>query len=286
MMKNKNITLTAFLLMMLPLMKPLHAEPRLVVMDAFIVDKHIVLSNLSVTWATIDSSAGYPTSLHPYDDGYRYYGPAIQGREYSDAQETSYRNYWDTLYGGGRTMIRIKPEDTWVTLAEEYGKTVGANGTGIWAHFTPAFIYALVKSCTVVSRVSIQATYIETDVMPDPLSCSNIPQIPEPAKCDLDIIGSNIIDHGTLQDTEVNGHRKTANITIRCTKPAAVEFRLLNQPVELGNGITSTVTIEGSATPVIDVSDFKNVTIASMLSASNPTAGPFSGNVIVIANVQ
>lgn len=286
MMKNKNITLTAFLLMLLPLVKSLHAEPRIIVMDAFMVDKHILLSNVSVTWSTIESNAGYPTSLHPYDDGYRYYGPALEGREYSDAQETSSRKYWDTLYGGGRTMIRIKPEDTWVTLAEEYGKTAGVNGTGIWIHYTPSSYYSLIRSCTVVSRVATQTTFTETDVMPDPLSCSNIPQIPDPAKCDLDIIGSNIIDHGTLQDTEVNGHSKTANITIRCTKPASVEFRLLNHPVELGNGITSTVTIEGSSAPVIDVSDFKNVTIASRLSASNPTAGAFSGNVIVIANVQ
>lgn len=286
MMKNKNITLTAFLLMLLPLVKSLHAEPRVIVMDAFMMDKQTLFSNVSVTWSTIESNAGYPTSLHPYDDGYRYYGPALEGREYSDAQETSFRDYWDTLYGGARTMIPIKPEDTWITLAEKYGKTAGTAGTGAWLHYTPGTYYTLLRSCTVVSRVAAAFTYIKTDVMPDPLSCSNIPQIPDPAKCDLDMIGSNIIDHGTLQDTEVNGHSKTANITIRCTRPAAVEFRLLNHPVELGNGITSTVTIEGSPAPVIDVNDFKNVTIVSRLSASNPTAGPFSGNVIVIANVQ
>lgn len=283
---NNKIIVPAFLVAMLTFIKPLHCEPRVIVADAFMVDKHSVLSNLSVTWATIESGAAYPTSLHPYDDGYRYYGPAIQGREYADAEETSYRDYWDTLYGGGRTMIRIKPEDTWVTLAQEYGKTAGVNGTGIWAHYTPASYYALIKSCTVVSRVATQTTYTETDVMPDPLSCSNIPQIPDPAKCDLDIIGSSTIDHGTLVDVEVNGNIKTTTVALKCTKPAAVEFRLLNQPVELGNGIISTITIDGSLSPVIHVNDFKNVTIASTLSASNPTAGPFSGNIIVIANVK
>lgn len=250
------------------------------------MDKHALLSNLSVTWSTIDSSTSYPTGLHPYDDGYKYYGPAVQGREYGDAQETSYREYWDTMYGGGRTMIRIKPEDTWITLAEEYGKTAGVNGTGVWAHYTPAVYYSLVRVCTVVTRVSLSTTFTETDVMPDPLSCSNIPQIPDPAKCDLEIMGGNILDHGTLLDTEVNGHTKTTTVTLRCTKPAAVKFRLLNHPVELGNGITSTVTIEGSESPVIAVNDFKSATIASRLSASNPTAGRFSGNVVVIANVQ
>lgn len=250
------------------------------------VDKGTILSNLSVTWSTIESSAGYPTGLHPYNEGFRYYGPAIQGREYSDVAETNYRDYWDTIYGLGRTMIRIEPEDTWVTLAERYGKTAGANGTGIWAHYTPAMFYTLIRACTVVSRVSVVTTYIDSDVTPDPLSCSNIPQIPDPAKCDLEIMGSNIIDHGTLLDTEVNGNTKTTTVTLRCTKPASVKFRLLNHPVELGNGITSTVTIEGSESPVIAVNDFKSVTIASRLSALNPTPGRFSGNVIVIANVQ
>lgn len=256
------------------------------VMDAFMVDKGSILSNISVTWSTIESSAGYPTGLHPYDEGFRYYGPAIQGREYGDAAETNFRDYWDTIYGAGRTMIRIEPEDTWGTLAGRYGKAVGANGTGIWGHYTPSSFYTLIRACTVVSRVSVVTTYNTSDVVPDQLSCSNIPQKPDPAKCDLETMGSNTIDHGTLLDTEVNGHTKTATITLRCTKPASVKFRLLNHPVELGNGISSTVAIEGSESPVIAVKDFKSVTIASRLSALNPTAGRFSGNVIVIANVQ
>lgn len=283
---SNNIKVFVFLASMLAFIKPLHSEPRIIVTDAFIVDKQTLYSNLSATWATIESRTSYPTSLHPYDDGYRYYGPALQGREYGDSQGTSYRDYWDTMYGGGRTMVRIKPEDTWITLAEEYGKTAGVNGTGIWTHFTPAVYYSLIRSCTVVSRVSVATTYVETDVMPDPLSCSNIPQMPDPAKCDLEMMGSNTIDHGTIVDVEVNGNIKTTTVSLRCTKPATVEFRILNHPVELGNGITSMITVDGSSSPVVSINDFKNVTIASTLSASNPTAGPFAGNVVIVANVQ
>lgn len=286
MMNNKKITCFIFLTMMLLLAKPLQAEPRLIVVNAFMIDKHVVLSNLSVSWDTIDSGAGYPTSIHPYDEGFRYYGPALQGRDYDDSTETNYKDYWDTDFSAGRTMIPIEPEDTWVTLAEKYGSVAGAKGAGTYIHYTPSSYYALVRSCTVVTRSVIATTYLDSDVKFDPLSCSNIPQVPDPAQCDLELVGSNTIDHGTLLDTEVNGHTKTTTITLRCTKPAAVEFRLLDQPVALGSGITSTVTIEGSESPVIDVNDFKNITIASQLSALNPVAGPFKGNVVLIANVK
>lgn len=267
--------------MTLPIMRPLYAEPHVIVMDAFMIDKHTILSNLSVTWGTIESSAGYPTTPKPYDNGFRYYGLAIQGREYSDAAENNPKNYWDTLSGAGR-MISIRPEDTWETLAAKIGK----NGTSTLIHYTPSSYYTLVKVCTVVSRLSVPATYNESDVMPDPLSCSNIPQLPDPAKCDIELIGSNIIDHDTLLDTEVNGHTKTTTMGLRCTKPASVEFRIINNPIDLGHGVTSTITIEGSASPIINVTDLKIVTITSRLSALNPTAGRLDGKVIVVANVQ
>lgn len=285
-MNIKNSILSGSLLAMVMFAKYLYAEPRVIVVNAYMVNKAIILSDLSVSWTTIESNAPYPTGLHPYSEGYRYYGPALQGREYYDSSETDHRDYWDTLFGFGRTMITIQPEDTWVTLAEKYGKAVGKNGTGAWSHYTPSQYYSLVRSCTVVSRLSVQTTYDDSDVMIDPASCSNIPQVPDPAKCDLEMVGSNIIDHGTLLDTEVNGNTKTATVTLRCTKPAAVEFRLLDHPVELGNGITSTVTIEGSESPVITVNDFKNINIESRLSALNPIAGRFTGNVVLIANLK
>ncbi|WP_174509308.1 hypothetical protein [Klebsiella oxytoca] len=285
MINNKIVTLAGFILMMLALMKPLHAEPRIIITNAFVAKENSILSNLSATWTTIESSDSFPTSLHPYDQGYRSYGSAIQGREFKDPEKTIYTDYWDTLSGAERPKVVIQPDDTWATLAEKYAKLVGASGTGQWFHYTPASgHYELIRACIAVTEINSQTTYY--GVTPDLQSCSNIPLAPNPAQCDLEIMGSNTIDHGTLLDTEVNGHVKTTTVNLKCTKPAAVEFRLLKHPVELGSGITSTITIEGSSSPVIDVNDVKNVTIASRLSATNPAPGPFKGNVIVIANVQ
>ncbi|WP_431224781.1 hypothetical protein ACQ86O_07960 [Serratia sp. L9] len=283
-MNKKHTALTGFLLFASVLTSLAHAEPRLIVTSASLITKGSILSTVSASWTTIESNAVYPTSLHPYDEGYRSYGPALQAREYSDATHTSYTEYWDTLYANNRIMINITPTDTWATLAAKYADKAGASGTSIWPHSTVANHYALVRACTVVTRQNVG--YTRDNVMPDPLSCNNIPEVENPAVCDIAIIGSNNLDHETLNESAVNGHTATATATLSCTKPATVEFRVLNQPVELGNGITSTVKINDSLSPVVSVNNPTNVTIKSTLAASNPQPGPFAGNTIIIANVQ
>lgn len=282
--------LTGLFLLASTLISQAHAEPRVIITNAFLKQRDILGGIVTASWATIESKAGgYPTSLHPYDDGFYTYQAGIRYRFYKNDSPTTYNEYWDALWGGGRVAVRIQPEDTWETLAAKYVKEVGASGTADWFHYkpeTPGYTHVIVQTCMIVAKNNWGQIADSSAIAADPLSCSNIPEVENPAVCDIAINGSNTLDHATLNESAVNGHTATATATLSCNKPASVGFRFLSQSVELGNGITSTIKINDSLSPIVSVNKPTNVTIKSTLAASNPLPGPFAGSAIIIAEVQ
>lgn len=272
------------------------SAPQIIVTHANIFPMRIDgrdISQVTAYWTTIDSSQGAPAG-NPYAQGLRNYG-FLQNYI---ARDSPYAEAWWApnmqQTGGHGPIVAVTPEDTWASLTSKFSAQYGSSGSATWRAVTTADPNAFIKVCIAAYISSSDTTTIITQggnisslFMIDPGACSTIAVTPDPTTCD--IVGPNTIAHGIINAAEVNGYSTTINATVTCSAAATIGFRILNQSINVGNGITSQLKVNGSATPsTISVTQSipKTITISSTLQATNPTAGTISGSSTIIVDVQ
>ena len=242
-----------------------------------------------VSWTGISDSQGYPAAAYdPYSAGFRYYGPIVKLKESRQGSSMDWMSMPDS-----ELSIAINPGDTWPALAARFAQTFGLSGTKSVYTYGPSevsdTIFTFYDTCIGVSkRRGFNASLLPSDALADPVTCSKTQKTPTPITCD--IVGPNTIAHGMINAAEVNnGYSTTINASVTCSAAATIGFRILNQSINVGNGITSQLKVNGSATPsTISVARSipKTITISSTLQATNPTAGTISGSSTIIVDVQ
>jgi len=113
-------------------------------------------------------------------------------------------------------------------------------------------------------------------------SCAR-PPIPA-NRCD--VTGGDVnLDHGQLKKRSITGARKEATRQVTCTRSASVRYIVsASNPVDLGNGISSAITVNGvSAGQMINLpGGTSTLRIASTLTEKAASPGPFSKTIILI----
>ncbi|WP_156149344.1 hypothetical protein [Pantoea sp. SM3] len=115
-------------------------------------------------------------------------------------------------------------------------------------------------------------------------SCRTISVPPVPTSCSFS--GSPNIDHGTLQAGQVNGKQDGVNINVYCNRATSATISSLGGTINLGGGVTSTLTFDGRSSGGISLpSGTSSHRVASTLKATNPTAGDKSGSGTIVINL-
>lgn len=243
-----------------------------------------------ISWTGISDSMGYPGTLDPYAAGYRYYGPVVKLNETVTGPGSASADWFSIP--DSELSIAINSGDTWPALAARFAQTFGSSGTKTVYTYGPSevgkTIYTYFDTCMGVGKTrGYNSPNLQAYAVVDPQTCSKTQQTSTPTTCD--IVGPTTIAHGTINAAEVNGYSSTINATVTCSAAATIGFRILNQSINVGNGITSELKVNGSATPsTISVTKSipKAITISSTLQATNPTAGTISGSSTIIVDVQ
>lgn len=119
-------------------------------------------------------------------------------------------------------------------------------------------------------------------IVPGTDSCAS-PPIP-PNRCD--VYGGDVnLDHGVLKLGEITGSRKELTRQVNCSRNASVRYRVsVGNPVDLGNGINNTITVNGvAAGQLITLPGGTSfLRIASTLTDRGARAGVFSKTVVLI----
>lgn len=119
-------------------------------------------------------------------------------------------------------------------------------------------------------------------IVPGTDSCA-LPPIPT-NRCD--VYGGDVsLDHGVLKLGEISGSRRELTRTVTCTRNASVRYYVsLGNPVDLGNGINSLITVNGvNAGQLISLPGGSSILrIASTLTDRGARAGAFSKTVVLI----
>lgn len=113
-------------------------------------------------------------------------------------------------------------------------------------------------------------------------SCAT-PPIP-PNRCDI-TGGDVILEHGVLKVGEITGARKEQTRQVSCARSASVRYIVsAGNPVDLGNGINSTLMVNGvTAGQMINLpAGTSTLRIASTLTDKGAQPGAFSKAVILI----
>lgn len=115
-------------------------------------------------------------------------------------------------------------------------------------------------------------------------SCRVVSLPPVPTSCSFS--GSANIDHGTLQAGQVNGKRDSVSINVICNRATSATIASLGGTINLGGGVTSTLTFDGRSSGTISLPSGTSAhTVASTLKATNPTPGDKSGSGTIVINL-
>lgn len=115
-------------------------------------------------------------------------------------------------------------------------------------------------------------------------SCLTVYQPPVPTSCSFS--GSPIIDHKTLLADQVNGKEDSVSININCNRATSATIASLGGTINLGGGVTSTLTFNGLSSGRISLpSGTSTHRLTSTLKATNPTPGDKSGSGTIVINL-
>lgn len=115
-------------------------------------------------------------------------------------------------------------------------------------------------------------------------SCRAVSTAPVPTSCSFS--GSPNIDHGTLQADKVNGKQNSASINVYCNRATNATIASLGGTINLGGGVTSTLTFDGRSSGSIYLPSGNSThTVSSTLKATNPTPGDKSGSGTIVINL-
>lgn len=190
---------------------------------------------------------------------------------------------YGNLFGSNLGAVQLAPGDTWdAAIAKFLAKYPSSGSFTSWFALNRYYTY---QACVMASKCD----RCGGEVIPYPGSCSTIPW----SRISCDITPSNIVlNHGTLQSTEVNGHIAKADMNISCTGNTNIRFRVTSSRINLGLGITSKIFINDTdmggpySEQVYSVQSWGlTVPVESRLQASNPQGGTFSGSTVVLVDV-
>ena len=115
-------------------------------------------------------------------------------------------------------------------------------------------------------------------------SCRPVSFPPVPTSCAFS--SSPNIDHGTLQADKVNGKQDSVSINVNCNRATSATIASLGGTINLGGGVTSTLTFDGRSSGSIYLpSGTSTHSVASTLKATNPTPGDKSGSGTIVINL-
>ncbi|MGT4067295.1 UNVERIFIED_CONTAM: hypothetical protein I5919_00500 [Aeromonas hydrophila] len=230
------------------------------------------------------TSATDTSSGDLYAQGMRWFGVGPHVVRYTNGTPYSPDNYV-TLLGSAFT-VPILPGETWADVSQKFVAKFGPAGS-ISSPYGIATTY-IYEACAAAS-VCNNCGNGGPNVRIYPGSCSSIPWIP--VSCNIGNT-SLLIDHGTLNIDEVNGHSATTTTSVTCDSSATIRFRLSDQRPNLGNGIYSDIYINNQGfTGAVGNINYSvpsaglPLTIESRLVSSNPQPGLFSGSVVIIMDV-
>ena len=177
---------------------------------------------------------------------------------------------------GTDTSVSVNNSMTWdqaiIAWRARYGNSVSRYN----AYTYPR--YGTQRMCTSWATFSHSNNYL----LPGADSCGP-PPIP-PNQCNISG-GAVALDHGTLKVGEITGKKVEVTRQITCTRTADVIYTVaLGNPINLGNGILSTLSINGVNVGFATrfpggTSNFK---ITSTLTDQGAVAGPFSKTVVLV----
>ncbi|MDX7780545.1 PapG chaperone-binding domain-containing protein [Aeromonas hydrophila] len=253
--------------------------------EAAIIASNVTLSTGNVATVNYFSTNTTDTSSGDlYAQGMRWFGLAAHVVRFADGTPTPQENF-ASLFGSALT-VPILPGETWADVSQKFITKFGPAGahTSPWG-FNKIYVYEACAAASICNDCGASGTSVRIYSG----SCSSVPWTP--IACNIGNT-SLLIDHGTLNIDEVNGHSATTTTSVTCDSSATIRFRLSDQRPNLGNGIYSDIYInnQGFTGAVGNInysvpSSGLPLTIESRLVSSNPQPGLFSGSVVIIMDV-
>lgn len=231
-----------------------------------------------ITWFSTGSTAA---SGDLYAMGFKYFGLASRVSNYLDGTPYPSPNYIGMIRNAS---VALAPGDTWQQAVQKFTNKYGQSGS-IKSVYNITNYYKY-EACVAVAKCDDCGSQGAENII-YPGSCSTIDVMNN--SCNIDSQGW--IDHGDLNVNEVNGHTAKISANISCDMPALVRLRVINSNTPLGNGINSDLYIDGYSTGInsspiqYTVNSSRTIEISSVLSASTPQPGVFSGNSLVVIDI-
>ncbi|WP_426010542.1 PapG chaperone-binding domain-containing protein [Aeromonas salmonicida] len=232
-----------------------------------------------ITWFSTGSTAA---SGDLYAMGFKYFGLSSRVVRFANGDPVASPNYIAMVSNG---VVALSPGDTWQQAVQKFTNQYGQSGSIKSVHnITNYYVY---EACIAAAKCDDCGNQ-GPDNMIYPGSCSTIDVTNN--SCSIDSQG--VIDHGSLNVSEVNGHTAETSAFISCNTAALIRLRVINSNIYLGNGINSDLYIDDASTGITSSppqyylgSGTRTIKISSKLSASAPQPGPFSGSSTIIVDI-
>jgi hypothetical protein len=191
----------------------------------------------------------------------------------------------DSTNGSGKAVaavryVAVSTRASWAEANNAFLRTHPANGSdSYFTHGYPPY------SVCVGGAGALGGHFPSTDFRTQPgTACRAVSDPVIPTSCSFS--GSPNIDHGTLQADKVNGKRDSVSINVYCNRATSATIASLGGTINLGSGVTSTLTFDGRSSGSIYLpSGTSTHTVASTLKATNPTPGDKSGSSTIVINL-
>ncbi|MBK0124512.1 hypothetical protein IAE30_12215 [Pantoea sp. S61] len=237
---------------------------------------------ISITSASYDSSHNVTLSYSSTSGGNPTTGPVCR-----TGGAGCFFGIWviDNSDGSARVVrgvryVFVSTRATWAEANSAFLRT--HPGSGTLTHFTSG---SPPYSVCVGGAGALSAYFPGTDYQNQPGTvCRAASAPPVPTSCSFS--GSPNIDHGTLQAGQVNGKRDSVSINVICNRATSATIASLGGTINLGGGVTSTLTFDGRSSGTISLPSGTSAhTVASTLKATNPTPGDKSGSGTIVINL-
>lgn len=203
---------------------------------------------------------------------------------------------------GGNSSARIGCQSCTIGLYghnDMYGTTkifrdvVVDRLNGTWADGYNDFIRVHPASGTFTSTVTVSGRWticygatqgLHSFFYQPGTSCVVTTPLPVPTSCSF--TGTPNIDHGTLTADQVNERQNSVSISINCNRATYATIANLGGTINLGRGVTSTLTFDGRGSGTIYLPAGNSAhTVTSTLRASNPSPGDLYGSSTIVINL-
>lgn len=178
-------------------------------------------------------------------------------------------------YNNADTGVIVKNGIPWDEAISAWSKRFGSTVSRPNAYAYYTFSKSL---CTLWGNYS--TAYI--NVTSGSMSCGGIPSLPN--QCTISG-GAVDLNHGLLNTGEITGKNVEVARQVSCTRRTSIKYTVsLGNPVDLGNGISSLITVNGVAAgqSITLPGGSSSLRIASTLTDKGAIPGAFSKTVVLI----